>query len=138
MLSGRTAFENDACPVNDDLLGAMYRASPEGLAMLMASVPDDVRAMLALFCYRRNHLHGLGVAIAASCSERDLVEQGGRVGAALHALSREAQPVRQSATGSRRGVTLSTAPLRPLPPPDDELDDDDDGGTAEDPPPLMA
>lgn len=131
MLPGRTAFENDACPVNDDLLGALYRASPEGLATLMVSVPGDVRAMLALFCYRRNHLHGLGLAIAASCSERDLTEQGGRVGAALYMLSREAPPVRQLVEpGNRRGITLSTAPLRALPPLDDDLDDEDDASGA--------
>ncbi len=135
MLSGRTAFENDVCPVNDDLLGAMYRASPDGLAALMTSVPGDIRAMLALFCYRRNHLHGLGLAIAASCSERDLIEQGGRVGAALHALSREAPPARRLAgPANRRGITLSTAPLRPLPPMDDDIDDDAGNGE----PPLSA
>jgi hypothetical protein len=131
MLSGRTAFENDACPVNDDLLGAMYRASPEGLAMLMDSVPGDIRAMLALFCYRRHHLHGLGLAIAASCGERDLLEQGGRVGVALHALSREAKPSdRPAEPGNRRGITLSTAPLRPLPPMDDDIDDDESASGA--------
>lgn len=125
MLSGRAAFENDVCPVNDDLLGAMYRAHASGLAELTASVPDDIRAMLALFCYRRNHLHGLGLAIAASCSERDLVQQGGRAGAVLYALSREApQPGRKVAANGRHGITLSTAPLRPLPPPDDDIDDE--------------
>jgi len=30
--------------------------------------------MLALFCYRRSHLHALALSIAASCSERDLIE----------------------------------------------------------------
>jgi hypothetical protein len=124
MLSGRAAFENDACPVNDDLLGAMYRASPDGLAELMASVPGDIRAMLALFCYRRNHLHVLGVAIAASCSEHDRVPLGGRVGRALFALSRHTPSSgRLTATGGRRGITLSTTPLRPLPPMDDEIDE---------------
>ena len=45
--------------------------------------------MLALFCYRRSHLHALAVAIAASCIERELIQLGGRVGSTLYALSRE-------------------------------------------------
>ena len=112
MWSSRTVFESDACPVGDELLGTLYRASPHGLAELVETVSSDVRAMLALFCYRRAHLHSLSLAIAASCNERDLTEQGGTVGATLFALSREApatSPV--SAQSSRRSITLSTAPL---------------------------
>jgi len=41
--------------------------------------------MLALFCYRRSHLHTLAQAIAASCSERELIQLGGRVGSTLYA-----------------------------------------------------
>ncbi|MCA3565978.1 MAG: hypothetical protein IOD07_01395, partial [Bradyrhizobium sp.] len=73
MFSSRDAFENDACPVADDLLGQMYRANPNGLSLLVANVAPDVRARLALFCYRRSHLHALAVAIASSCSEWELV-----------------------------------------------------------------
>ena len=47
--------------------------------------------MLALFCYRRSHLHALAVAIAASCTERELVHFGGRVGSTLYALSRDSR-----------------------------------------------
>ncbi len=132
MWSNQAAFDSDNCPVADDLLGAMYRANPNGLAELTATVPDDVRAMLALFCYRRNHLHGLGLSIAATCSERDLVEQGGRAGATLYAQSRAGRAEeRRPAAPNRRGITLSTTPLRTLPPLDDSIDDDDE-------PPLTA
>src|SRR3978361_2034535 len=89
MFSSRDAFENDFCPVRDDLLGAMYRAHENGLPQLVESVSADVRAMLALFCYKRSHLHSLALAIAASCNERDLIQLGGRVGSTLYALSRE-------------------------------------------------
>ena len=75
MFSSRDAFENDFCPVRDELLGEMYRASENGLPKLVDSVTSDVRAMLALFCYRRSHLHSLAIAIAASCSERELIEK---------------------------------------------------------------
>jgi hypothetical protein len=62
MFSSRDAFENDFCPVREELLGEMYRASANGLPALVDSVSSDVRAMLALFCYRRSHLHSLARA----------------------------------------------------------------------------
>ena len=92
MFSSRDAYENDFCPVRDELLGEMYRANENGLPMLVESVSSEVRAMLALFCYRRSHLHSLALSIAASCSERELIQLGGRVGSTLYALSRETRP----------------------------------------------
>ncbi len=82
--------------------------------------------MLALFCYRRSHLHQLALAIASSCTERELIEIGGRVGSTLYALSREPAG-RASAAPSHNGrkpITLSTKPLSTFKPLDDELDDD--------------
>jgi hypothetical protein len=125
MFSSRDAFENDFCPVRDELLGELYRASEHGLPQLVESVAPEVRAMLALFCYRRSHLHALALAIATSCSERDLIKLGGRVGSTLYALSREpAARVAVASAGGRKPITLSTKPLSTLAPLDDELDDD--------------
>ena len=129
MSSSRQAFENDFCPVREDLLGEMYRASESGLPRLVETVTPDVRAMLALFCYRRNHLHSLALTIAASCTERDLYQLGGRVGSTLYALSREATSTRPAATssyGHRKPITLSTKPLQTFQPMQDDLDDEDD------------
>ena len=124
MFSSRDAFENDFCPVRDELLGQMYRANANGLPVLVDSVSSDVRAMLALFCYRRSHLHSLALAIAASCTERELIQLGGRVGSTLYALSRE--PARAaSPSGSRKPITLSTKPLSTFAPIMDEVDDED-------------
>jgi hypothetical protein len=127
MFSSRDAYENERCPVRDDLLGEMYRASESGLPRLVESVSSDVRARLALFCYRRSHLHTLALAIAASCSERDLINFGGRVGSTLFALSRQAPSVRETTPsyGTRKPITLSTKPLSVMAPLDDELDDED-------------
>ena len=99
MFASRDTFEGDSCPVRDELLGEMYRASEHGLPKLVESVSPEVRAMLALFCYRRSHLHQLALAIAASCTERELLEAGGRVGSTLYALSRE-YSARSSTTSS--------------------------------------
>lgn len=126
MFSSREAYENDFCPVRDELLGEMYRASENGLPRLVESVSSDVRAMLALFCYRRSHLHSLALSIAASCSERDLIQLGGRVGATLYALSRETPATRAApSSSSRKPITLSTKPLSTFSPIEDEADEEE-------------
>ncbi len=127
MFSSRDAFENDFCPVRDELLGEMYRANANGLPLLVESVSSEVRAMLALFCYRRSHLHALAIAIAGSCTERELIQFGGRVGSTLYALSREpsARSAPSSSYGSRKPITLSTKPLSTFKPIEDEVDDED-------------
>ena len=126
MISSRDAYDSDTCPVRDELLGEMYRASEHGLPMLVESVSPQVRAMLALFCYRRSHLHSLALSIAASCSERELIQLGGRVGSTLYALSREpaARSTPSSSYGNRKPITLSTKPLSTFVPLDDEFDED--------------
>jgi hypothetical protein len=111
MFSSRDAFDNDFCPVRDELLGEMYRANENGLPHLVASISSDVRAMLALFCYRRSHLYSLALVVASTCSERELVEFGGRVGST-------------SFYGNRKPITLSTKPLSTFAPDDDELDEE--------------
>src|SRR5271154_3655574 len=127
MFSSRDAYENDFCPVRDELLGEMYRASEQGLPRLVESVSSDVRAMLALFCYRRSHLYSLALSIAASCSERELIQLGGRVGSTLYTLSPEAPTprwARGSSSAHRKPITLSTKPLSTFSPIEDEFDED--------------
>ncbi|MBV8926496.1 MAG: hypothetical protein JOZ74_14095 [Bradyrhizobium sp.] len=128
MFSNREAYDSDSCPVRDELLGEMYRANEHGLARLVETVSSDVRAMLALFCYRRSHLHALALSVAASCTERELIHFGGRVGSTLYALSRQApcsRSVSSSSYNGRKPITLSTKPLSTFAPIADELDDED-------------
>ena len=128
MLHSRDAYDSDSCPVGDELLGAMYRANENGLPQLVESVSSEARAMLALFCYRRAHLHALAIAIASSCNERELIRIGGRVGSVLYALAQEApaaRPAPTSSYGGRKPITLSTKPLSAVAPMDDSLDDDE-------------
>jgi len=126
MWTSREAFENDFCPVREELLGEMYRSSENGLNQLVESVSSDVRAMLALFCYRRSHLYALALTIAASCTERELIQLGGRVGSTLYALSREAPSTRAAgpaAYGNRKPITLSTKPLSTFAAYEDDADE---------------
>jgi hypothetical protein len=125
MISDLRAREEEICPVSDDLLGLLYRSDNRGLAELVATVAPNVRALLALFCYPRSHLHTMGLAIAATCDEDDLVRSGGRVGSVLYARSREVPHLQStpSPAAGRRRITLATGPLRQMIPFDDVLDE---------------
>ncbi len=124
MFPNRDGFD-DSCPVGEELLGEMYRASEKGLPALVEGVSSEVRAMLALFCYRRSHLHSLALAVAATCTERELMQQGGRVGSVLYAQSRDGKGARTvTASSGRKPISLSTKPLSVLAPLEDDLDDD--------------
>ena len=75
-----------------------------------------------------SHLHSLALSIAASCSERELIQLGGRVGSTLYALSRETPATRaapSSSYGNRKPITLSTKPLSTFSPVEDELDEEE-------------
>jgi hypothetical protein len=104
----------------------MYRASSHGLCELIATVSPDVRAMLAMYCYRRAHLASIGLAIAATCDEYDLTRTGGHAGAVLFARSREAPqaPRLDPHLSGRRKITLAGGPLREIPPMEDEDDEE--------------
>ena len=77
----------DFCPVSPNLLGRMFRSSPEGLAVLVRTVPNQTRAALAVYCSRRPDLAGLGLAIAATCNESELYAQAGEAGRRLFAAA---------------------------------------------------
>lgn len=122
MQSGRDAFVQDACPVDDELLGSLYRASPQGLPELVLSVPAETRAMLALFCYRRTHMQELALAIASTCELRDLMDWGGTLGQTIYRLAHQTASKPAAEANGRRKVTLSTAPLSSFA----RLDEDDE------------
>ena len=105
----------EECPISDELLGVLYRSNPHGLSALVTSVGPETRAMLALYCYRRAHLQDMGLSIAATCEDANLLSLGA-VGAILFSRSREA-PHKSIVNyhQTRRTVTLSTGPLKAFP-----------------------
>lgn len=107
-------LEDEPCPVPDETLGEMYRASARGLSDLIASVPATARALLAVYCYRRAHLTSIGLTIAASCEKDDLEALGGNQGAGLYEQSRNLRPslAADPRANGRRKITLSTGSLR--------------------------
>jgi len=100
--------QEETCPIPENLLGQLYRASSHGLDSLIATVPAKTRAMLALYCHRRTHLQSIGLAVAASCEERDLEEIGGHAGRVLFEKARAApEDVRVSSYIERKHISLS-------------------------------
>jgi hypothetical protein len=134
--------DSDPCPVTDDLLGELYRANKNGLPELIATVSPDVRAALAMYCYRRGHLKSIGLAIASTCDIYDLETVGGTAGAALFARSREVAPAAPVASQyvARQKITLASGSLRKTLPIDEdvELDDVPESDPPESDPPESA
>jgi hypothetical protein len=131
MKSSHDALERDVCPVGDEMLGALYRASEHGLPALIESVPPLTRAMLALFCYRRSHLQPLALAIASSCEERDLVHWGAALGSALYMMSRKLETKLAPVSSARSKITLPTKPLATFARIDLDSDDETDDAAVE-------
>jgi hypothetical protein len=105
--------QEEQCPVSEEVLGHLYRASKHGLEELVTTVPATTRAMLALYCYRRAHLQSIGLAVAASCTVDDLETFGGNAGKALFEKARNLDNRSpRSQHLARRKISLSTGMLR--------------------------
>jgi hypothetical protein len=105
MLASRRMPEDEVCPVRDELLGELYRADENCVSEMVATVAPDISALLALYCYRRSHLHTRGLAIAGSCDQDDLVRLGGHVRVSL-------RKVQRNFVASHRRVSLRHPPSR--------------------------
>jgi hypothetical protein len=109
----QVGLEEETCPVPDQMLGELYRASADGLAKLVEALSPAARATLAVYCFRRAHLVSTGVTIAATCEKDDLAFAGGNVGAMLYDRSRQAaqQLLSEVRPNERRKITLPSGPL---------------------------
>ena len=101
---------DDDQEVPEELIGRLYRATESSVFEMLPDLSLQDRAYLAMFCYRKSHLHRIGLAIAATCDENVLVQTWGTaLGQTLFAQSREAPPVPQRAPGQHRSkITLAT------------------------------
>jgi hypothetical protein len=91
--TGRQLDDDQIVP--DDLVGRLYGAGESGVADVVAGFSHQQRANLAMFFYRRAHLHQVGLAIAATCDRTALVQAWGTaLGHALFTQSRDRMPAR--------------------------------------------
>jgi hypothetical protein len=118
---------DDVDVVPDQLIERLYRASEDAIVELAATLSSQQRASLAVFCYRRSHLHVIGLTIAASCDQLELTRMlGTALGSALFVQARErGLPRERIPTGHRPKVTLAKPAVRAAVPDDAELDHGD-------------
>src|SRR5215210_2796494 len=110
MLQTAVSLQPEPCPIPDQFLGELYSAPQRDLAQALNTMPGLQRARLAIFCNKRAHLHNMGLSIAATCSEADLVHEGGAMGEMLFTQSREktAQIREHNPQYRRRPISLAT------------------------------
>jgi len=108
--AGPSAQIDDDQAVPEDLIGRLYRATESTVFDLLPELTLQDRAYLAMFCYRKSHLHRIGLAIAATCDESVLVQTWGTaLGQTLYSQSREAPPAPPRQPGQHRSkITLAT------------------------------
>ncbi len=94
---------DDDQAVPEELIGRLYRATESSVFEMLPELSVQDRAYLAMFCYRKSHLHRIGLAIAATCDENVLVQTWGTaLGQTLYAQSREPPPLPMRAPGQHR------------------------------------
>jgi hypothetical protein len=121
----RNPLADDDTDIPAELIGRLHQATVDGVRDLVAPFSARDRTHLAVFCYRKAHLHDIGLAIATSCDLRSLVKEMGSVrGQIIFEQSRE-RPKQPTQMGGRPRprITLARSADRYFPPLVD-LDDD--------------
>lgn len=98
------------------LFATLCSARATDALVLVADLPEAERARLALFCNARNHLRGIGRAIAHTCSRSALTLEGGTAGQFLFEQAAQGRPSRKriSLGGSQRRLQPTWQSNRPI------------------------
>jgi hypothetical protein len=115
---------DDEDVVPEKLITALYSAGIDHALRLSANLSPNQRGLIAAYCYRRSHLHRLGLVIAGTCDQATLTRiMGASLGSMVFVQSRERDLGSVGTTGARAKVTLARLPG--LAPPVVALDDID-------------
>jgi hypothetical protein len=98
--------------IPETLVAQLYRIGEDAAVNLTVGLPPYRRALVAAYCYRRSHLHRLGLSIASTCDRSTLMRVlGGVPGTALFVQSRRLPRV--PPPGYRSKISLSKSARRP-------------------------
>jgi hypothetical protein len=121
MFGSANPILDDDIRISEELIGRLHNATEGSVSDLVAAFTANERARLAMFCYHKSHLRGIGLAIATTCDLNSLVQEWGLVlGRAIFAQSRE-RPEEPGRMGvrPRPKITLARSAGRYYPPPID-------------------
>lgn len=98
--------------IPETLIAQLYRIGEDAAVNLTVGLPPYRRALVAAYCYRRSHLHRLGLSIASTCDRSILTRVLGVIpGTALFVQSRRLTQV--PPPGYRTKISLSKGMRRP-------------------------
>lgn len=99
--------------VPEMLIAQLYRIGEDAAVNLTVGLPPFRRALVAAYCYRRSHLHRLGLSIASTCDRSTLMSVlGVTPGTALFVQSRRLARA-PLPPGCRPKISLSKGVRRP-------------------------
>ena len=120
-------LNEDTGPVSESLFREISGSDTPNAVEIASALPEAQRAQLAVFCYRKRHLHELGLKIASTCSCNALVQAAGTGGQVIFDQSRD-----PDATLAKENLPPSHASPKPITlanciefQDDDEEDEDD-------------
>lgn len=101
-------LSDERLPVPEALFGLICRSNLAETRELCLSLPEPIRARLAIFCNARAHLREVGRVIASTCSQEILTSEGGYAGAVLfRQLKEEPDAWSGGAKAPAKRVTLA-------------------------------
>ncbi len=105
---------NDEFFISDELIGRLYRSSEEAVLEIAASISPRDRARLAVFCYGKAHLHGIGLTLASTCELAALTQvMGNAVGQVIFNQSHARTAAVERAAPTRRPSKITLATFMP-------------------------
>lgn len=126
----KSSLNEDTGPIPESLFKELKGAGAPNAVDIASSLPEAQRAQLAVFCYRKRHLHELGLRIASTCEINSLLQAAGTGGEVIFNQSRDpdatlAKEAMPHAHSSPKPITLATcANVNMGPPMDQDMDDD--------------
>jgi hypothetical protein len=121
MSSYEQLLQDDDIYISEEVIGRLHRATENNVLELIAAFQANLRASLAMHCYRKSHLRQTGLTIASTCDLSTLVHVCGPLrGQAIFAQSR-VRPGKPRRASRRLAITLACSAGGTYPP----LDVDD-------------
>ena len=104
-----SSLNEDTGPISESLFKQIKGAPTPNAVEIAATLPEAQRAQLAVFCYRKRHLHELGLKIASTCDLNSLLQAAGTGGEVIFKQSRDPE-----ATLAKEAMPHSHASPKPV------------------------